>query len=174
MNIDSLIDMELIRQSLASYARGIDRQDLELVLGAYWPDGWDAHGTHEGTPAEFGAFVSRQWPMLRMQHLLGQSHIELDGKFANVETYFFAHQHLVEGGSEWVIAGRYDDRFEKAWRRLESPAPGRGLRLAQGMGFERSRCGKARRSPQSQSRCHTLRLFVGPVRIKTAKKRPAG
>ncbi|GGZ16371.1 nuclear transport factor 2 family protein [Novosphingobium colocasiae] len=113
MNIDSLIDMELIRQSLASYARGIDRQDLELVLGAYWPDGWDAHGTHEGTPAEFGAFVSRQWPMLRMQHLLGQSHIELDGKFANVETYFFAHQHLVEGGSEWVIAGRYDDRFEK-------------------------------------------------------------
>lgn len=121
MNVDNLIDMELIRQSLARYARGIDRQDFDLVMDAYWPEGWDSHGSHEGTPAEFGAFVRRTWPLLRMQHLLGQSHIELEGRFANVETYFFAHQHVVEGGGEYIVAGRYDDRFEKrgdAWKVL--------------------------------------------------------
>jgi hypothetical protein len=113
MTLEDLIDHESIRQSLARYARGIDRQDIELVIDAYWPEGWDAHGMHEGTAVEFGAFVSKNWPLLRMHHLLGQSHIELNGAFANVETYFVAHQHVVEGGSEYVAAGRYEDRFER-------------------------------------------------------------
>lgn len=121
MNLESLIDMESIRQSLASYARGIDRQDMSLVTNAYWPEAWDAHGSHEGTAAEYGLFVGKNWPLLRMHHLLGQSYIELNGDFANVETYFIAHQHVLAGGNEYVVAGRYVDRFEQrgdAWKVL--------------------------------------------------------
>jgi hypothetical protein len=113
MDVNDLIDMEMIRQALAAYARGIDRQDYDLVLSAYWPDGWDAHGLVEGVPAAFADFVQKVWPKLRMQHLMGQSYIELDGRFANVETYFVAHQHSVESGGEYVLGGRYIDRFEK-------------------------------------------------------------
>jgi hypothetical protein len=113
MTIDDLLDTEAIRQALAAYARGMDRQDSDLLLSAYWPDAWDAHGSHEGSPQAFAEFCQRHWPVLRMQHLMGQSYIELAGAFANVETYFVAHQRLVDGSGEYVLGGRYNDRFEK-------------------------------------------------------------
>jgi hypothetical protein len=121
VNVDELCDIESIRQSLARYARGVDRQDLGLVLDAYWPDGWDSHGAHDGTPAEFGEFLARSWPHLVMQHTLGQSLIEVQGTTAHVETYFIAHHRLADGSGEYLVGGRYNDRFEKrdgSWRVL--------------------------------------------------------
>ena len=122
MTLEDLLDIEAIRQALASYARGIDRQDHDLVLSAYWPDGWDAHGSHEGSPQAFAEFVRRHWAIFRMQHFFGQSRIELDGSFANVESYFTAHHRLVEENREYVLGGRYNDRFEKRdgmWKVLD-------------------------------------------------------
>ena len=113
MSIDELLDREAIREAMAQYARGIDRQDADLVRDAYWPDGWDAHGSHEGTPEEFVAFVQRNWPQFRMQHIFGQHHIELMGARAHVETHFVAHHRLLDSGVEYVLGGRYNDRFEK-------------------------------------------------------------
>ena len=113
MNIDELVDREEIREAMAQYARGIDRQDADLVRDAYWPDGWDAHGSHEGTPEEFVAFVQEHWPAFRMQHIFGQHRIEVAGSRANVETHFVAHHRLLETGVEYLLGGRYNDRFEK-------------------------------------------------------------
>ena len=48
-----------------------------------------------------------------MQHLFGQHHIELEGVRANVETHFVAHHRLLEQGVEYLLGGRYNDRFEK-------------------------------------------------------------
>ncbi|WP_052336983.1 nuclear transport factor 2 family protein [Nocardioides alkalitolerans] len=121
MTIDELLDREAIREAMAQYARGIDRQDADLVRDAYWPEGWDAHGSHEGTPAQFVEFVQANWPLFRMQHVFGQHHIELAGTRANVETQFVAHHRLLEQGIEYVLGGRYNDRFEKrgnVWRVL--------------------------------------------------------
>ncbi|MBM3596487.1 MAG: hypothetical protein FJX31_12175 [Alphaproteobacteria bacterium] len=35
---------------MASYVRGIDRMDPELILGAYWPVGYDRHAHFGGSP----------------------------------------------------------------------------------------------------------------------------
>jgi hypothetical protein len=123
LTLDDLLDREAIRQALARYARGMDRQNLELVLEAYWPDARDAHGPIEGSPQEFAEFAQASWPTLRMEHTMGQSYIELAGNFANVETYFIAHHHLTAEHVEYeyLVGGRYNDRFEKrdgAWKVL--------------------------------------------------------
>ena len=41
---DRLGDDQAIRDVLARYWRGIDRQDPELVLGTYHPGAYDDHG----------------------------------------------------------------------------------------------------------------------------------
>src|SRR5688500_2206001 len=105
VTLDDLLDREAIRQALAAYARGMDRQDFDLVLSAYGPDGWDSHRSQDGTPREFAEYCQKHWPLLQMEHLMGQSYIELTGAFANVETYFVAHQRLVDGGGEYVLGG---------------------------------------------------------------------
>jgi hypothetical protein len=114
-----------IRDVMASYARGIDRMDRELILGAYWEDGYDRHAHFGGTPAEF-----TDWVMDLLagdsasSHLLGQSLIRFDGNRAAVETYYFARHVRMEDGVENILLanGRYADLFEQRageWRILE-------------------------------------------------------
>ena len=50
-------DEAAIRDCMARYARGIDRMDRGLILGAYWEDGYDRHAHFGGTPAEFTDWV---------------------------------------------------------------------------------------------------------------------
>src|SRR6476661_8120704 len=113
MTIEELLDREAIREAMAQYARGIDRQDADLVTAAYWPDGWDAHGSHEGTPEQFVEFVQTYWPTFRMQHIFGQHHMVIAGPIAHVETHFVAHHRLLQEGVEYLLGGRYNDKFEK-------------------------------------------------------------
>ncbi len=62
--------------------------------------------------------------VLVTQHLLGQTHIELDGNTALAETHVAAY-HRVDMGTEerdTVLGGRYLDRFEERdgqWRITE-------------------------------------------------------
>ena len=123
--IKRLLDESAIRDCMACYARGIDRMDRSLILGAYWEDGYDRHAHFGGTPAEF-----TDWVMDLLagdsasSHLLGQSLIRFEGKQAAVETYYFARHVRTEDGVEKVLLanGRYADLFEERageWRILE-------------------------------------------------------
>ena len=54
------------------------------------------------------------WPTMKMDHLLGQSYIELHGNFANCESYFLAyHRAGEEPTQDMFLGGRYVDRLEK-------------------------------------------------------------
>lgn len=114
ISLGDMLERERIRHNLARYSRGMDRQDADLIKASYWPEGWDDHGVFIGTGAEFGEWLKPVWPTMKMDHLLGQSYIELQGNFANVETYFLAyHRAGAEPTQDMFLGGRYVDRLEK-------------------------------------------------------------
>jgi hypothetical protein len=115
ISVDHLLDREKIRHNLARYSRAVDRQDVDMLASTYWPEAWDAHGMMEGTGHEFSQAMLPIWPTMKMAHLLGQSYIELNGNFANAETYVLAYHRLGEAGatSDAFIGARYNDRLEK-------------------------------------------------------------
>jgi hypothetical protein len=124
---EELVDRENIRQVFSRYSRGVDRQDEDLVRSTYWPGGWDNHGAFEGTIDEFIANFKLMWPTVRMQHMLGQIHIEIHGNEANTESYFLAYHRLGTGDDtvDMLLGGRYVDRLEKRddeWRILHRNA----------------------------------------------------
>ncbi|WP_037077937.1 nuclear transport factor 2 family protein [Pseudonocardia spinosispora] len=103
-----------IRAAMARYCRGIDRLDEDLIRSAFHRDSYDNHGLYQGGGYEFAAWVV---PMLRQvyvstTHLLGNSHIELAGATAAVETYFIAYHVVAQPRQMHVLSGRYADRFE--------------------------------------------------------------
>jgi len=106
-----------IRAAMTRYCRGIDRLDEDLIRSAYHRDSYDDHGMYVGDGYAFAADVV---PKMRetfesTMHFLGNSHIELVGDVAAVETYFIAY-HVLRDVREcrrmMVFAGRYADRFE--------------------------------------------------------------
>jgi len=127
ITVEQLVDRENIRQVFSRYSRGVDRQDDDLVRSSYWPDGWDNHGPFEGTVDDFVGNFGLMWPTLKMQHMLGQCHIEIDGDQANTETYFLAYHRLGKDDDtiDMLLGGRYVDRLEKRggeWRILQRNA----------------------------------------------------
>lgn len=112
-----------IRRVLLTYARGIDRLDLELVRSCYWPEATDLHGTFRGTRDEFISWVG---PLLRRHtmtmHHLANVLVDVHGDAAGVETYGVAyHSGDPAGDVRWNYAAgfRYVDRFARRggeWR----------------------------------------------------------
>jgi len=122
-DICEYIDREAIRDVLYRYARGIDRCDVELLRGVYWPDAIDDHMAFVGKPEEFIAWVmSILGTMSVTQHFIGNILIRLEGTSAQVEAYFDARHRMEADGKparDFVMAGRYLDRMEKRqneWR----------------------------------------------------------
>jgi hypothetical protein len=112
-----------IRRVVLHYCRGIDRLDMDLVRGCYWPDARDRHGAFEGRREEFITWVE---PLLRRHtmtmHHLANVLIEASGNAAGCESYGVAyHAGEPAGDIRWnYVAGfRYLDRFERRdgqWR----------------------------------------------------------
>ena len=46
--LQQLIDRQEIRDCMARYARGVDRNDWEAVRDTYHPDAYDDHGDYKG------------------------------------------------------------------------------------------------------------------------------
>jgi hypothetical protein len=123
VTLADLLSEREIRDVVARYARGIDRLDLELVRGCYWPDATDVHGPFAGSRDEFVAWVG---PLLQRHtmtmHHLANVLVDLRGETAVVETYGVAyHSGEPAGDLRWNYAAgfRYADRFEHrqgAWR----------------------------------------------------------
>ena len=122
-------DEQAIRDVLARYWRGIDRQDPELVLGTYHPGAHDDHGYYQG-PVE--GFVETLGPgvwswFANTQHFAGNLQIDFrSADRARAESYAVAHHvRRAEGGDgptgdrDLVYGLRYVDDFERRggeWR----------------------------------------------------------
>lgn len=117
------LERDAIRQVVVRYVRGADRLDEDLERGAYWADGYDNHGLFRGNAQEFVTWALGLGGQLAgLQHLLGQSFIEIEGDRAMCETYF----QVCESSSRdkptddlRLLGGRYVDVVEKrdgVWR----------------------------------------------------------
>lgn len=114
--LQALLDREAIRAALATLARGEDRRDGDLIKSAYWPDSVTDYGVFKG---DFDAYYAWVIPgadaITNTQHVLGQSHIVLEGATAKVETQVISYHrvNMGEGEIDTCIGGRYLDLFEK-------------------------------------------------------------
>lgn len=116
--------------TLARYARGVDRCDPDLVASTYHADAYDDHGGYQGDAAGFVAWVK---PTVMdaftcTMHKLGNQLIVVEGapgaERAWAETYAIAHH--VSGDAEvpadLVMGVRYLDRLEdrgEGWKIAE-------------------------------------------------------
>jgi hypothetical protein len=119
LSMQEVSDHIEIRQVLATYSRGVDRWDLELLKSVYHPDATDTHTVFNGTGWDFAEFIVETCRRMKgaSQHHLTNIYIELHGDSANVETYYIAyHETKNEDGTEDTLlntGGRYLDRFER-------------------------------------------------------------
>jgi hypothetical protein len=122
-DITELVAHLRIRKVLERYCRGIDRLDIDLINSAFWDDSTSDYGIYVGPGAGFAAAMTPQLAEIYAQtmHVLGQSHIELQGAFATSETYIIAY-HIRPGDTGNcvdVAGGRYVDALEERegeWR----------------------------------------------------------
>jgi len=115
--IERMLARDEIREVLSNYARGVDRGDAGLLQSCYHPDAIEEHGgAYAGNAFEYvkGA-IPRIMNLGPMQHLLGSSHIDLDGDKAYVETYVMTMLRVTtpDGELDTFTGGRLIDRFER-------------------------------------------------------------
>ena len=116
--VRQLEDLHRIRCVLQTYARALDRGDWDLMRTCFTADATDDHGPFQGGVDALvrgtRELMAEYWGTM---HVLGQSHIELDGDTAAVETYAlsFHRRHGRDGGGdEDTVTGiRYIDRFAR-------------------------------------------------------------
>lgn len=89
---DRLADVQAIRDVIATYCRGVDRLDLDLVRQAYHPDGIDHHTGFDGTVDEFVPWLRRGLQSLAgTLHFVGNHHVDfVTDDRAISETYVMA------------------------------------------------------------------------------------
>ena len=111
------LERDAIRQVVIRYVRGADRLDEELERGAYWPDGYDNHGFFRGNAQEFVTWALGLGGRLAgLQHILGQSFIDMEAAGAKCETYFLVCESTSRDtptDNLRQLGGRYVDILEK-------------------------------------------------------------
>jgi len=118
--LQRLLDERELRALSATYMRGLDRSDGELVRTVFADDATTHYGTFRGGPDEMATMAMTALSAYRAtQHFLGQINLAIDGDDATGEVYFQAfHQHATEGFDRF-ICGRYIDRYRRvdgSWR----------------------------------------------------------
>ncbi len=119
-SLQRLADEAELRALSATYTRGLDRHDRDLVRSVFADDATTHYGTFRGGPDEMADMAMRALSAYRAtQHFLGQVNLTIDGDQATGEVYFQAfHQHATEGFDRF-ICGRYIDRYRRTpdgWR----------------------------------------------------------
>jgi hypothetical protein len=125
-DLAEMLDRDRIRTCLVRLARGEDRRNGEMIKASYWPDSITDYGVFKG---DFQAYYDWVIPgadaITNTQHVLSQSHIELDGDTARVETHVVSYHRVDYGGGDehdTCIGGRYLDVMAKRngeWRVAE-------------------------------------------------------
>lgn len=115
--LDELASKEAIRECIYRVVRGLDRADTALLRSGFHPDAkvlW-----HGEQPLELEDWLQQGAKMIeitqRVQHLVGNTLIELDGDTAKAESYEIG-RHLTKMGEEWkdlIIAARYLDKLSR-------------------------------------------------------------
>ena len=114
-----LQDREAIRTVIATYSRGVDRLDRELLISVFHPDAMDDHGVFLGSREEFAdwAIANHTASHQSHQHCILTHTCDLDGDTAHTETYymFVAMNRAGNSVTTPMVAsgGRYIDRLEK-------------------------------------------------------------
>lgn len=112
--VQRLLDEHEIRALAATYMRGLDRLDRDLVRSVFAADATTHYGGFRGGPDEMATMAMTALGAYRAtQHLLGQINLALDHDTATGEVYFQAfHQHAADDFDRF-ICGRYVDRYAK-------------------------------------------------------------
>lgn len=117
-----LADRQQISDCLAQLARGEDRRDAGLISACFWPDATTDYGIFAGDFAAYLAWVVPGSDAIAVtQHILGQSHVVIEGDRARVETQVSAYHRIDAGDAArdvW-LGGRYLDAMERRagdWR----------------------------------------------------------
>ncbi|MEZ5744284.1 MAG: nuclear transport factor 2 family protein [Sphingomonadaceae bacterium] len=122
--LQTLWDHHEIRELLATYCHGCDRDDPVEMASTYCLESWDDHGPNKCDGREFVDLIlaqSRKSSRV-VSHQLGQSQITVDGDRAGAETYFIATCVFPrEDGPDILnqLGGRYVDTLERedgAWK----------------------------------------------------------
>jgi hypothetical protein len=116
-----LSDRQQIHDVYIHYGRGLDRNDVELMRTAFWPDVQINYGKQSNT---FEEFVTRHlnWHVSNLAHyahLITNESVEIAGDVAHVETYVTLFSGDKKDGKSIVINGRYIDRLDRRngeWR----------------------------------------------------------
>ncbi len=111
------------------YMRGFDRNDVELLRSACWPDVQINYGPEVNT---FDEFVARHLDAHTAHaaswgHLITNETVEIDGDIAHLETYVTGlfMPNADNGDESWfgvrplIVGGRYIDRLDRLdgeWR----------------------------------------------------------
>ena len=111
--LQRLIDKDDIRDCVLAYARGLDREDEQILLSGFHADARDDHGSYIGPMAKFTGRASatrHRWS--NYQHHITNQVVDIDGDTAHAETYFFAN--LIRPDEQIdLTGGRYLDRLER-------------------------------------------------------------
>jgi hypothetical protein len=119
--VGELKDRQDILDCITRECRGRDRQDVEMTLGAYWPDGVDEHGPVITPAPDYPARANAGHAagFSATSHSLTNHHCEIEGDTASCETYVVGGL-LAKDGKTCIIApGRYLDKLERRngeWR----------------------------------------------------------
>jgi ketosteroid isomerase-like protein len=121
--LETVIAKQDISDVMARYARAVDRADGPLLHSCYWDDAIEEHGSSYAGPAR--AYVDGAIERLQktgvMAHYVCNSHVELDGDTAYVESYLLTFARFAKDGEPYdtLTGGRIVDRFERRggeWR----------------------------------------------------------
>jgi hypothetical protein len=101
--------------------RGFDRNDVELMRSAFWPDVQINYGKQSNTFDEFVVTHLNQHTatLKAWGHLLTNETVDLAGDVAHVETYVTRLSSSKSDSRSMIISGRYVDRVERRngeWR----------------------------------------------------------
>lgn len=130
--LQRLLDERAIEAVCIRYGTAIDDRDWDRLRTCFTESAvteYEGLGAFEGYQAIEEVCRAAVTPLTRSQHLFGNITVDVTGDTATGQCYLQA-QHVrtdAEGGPNFIIAGRYSDRFVRteegwrfAWRRLET------------------------------------------------------
>jgi SnoaL-like domain len=112
--VQAILDRQEIEQVLMLYCRAIDRMDYELLKSVYHPDGTDDHGSFCGNAHEFAKVImaSLAEVVIDGMHTVTHCAIDVQGKFATSEAYYWAYQMCPGGNAK--VAAFFGERYAEA------------------------------------------------------------
>ncbi|MDX2028290.1 MAG: nuclear transport factor 2 family protein [Alphaproteobacteria bacterium] len=116
--LQAALDKSELESLLATFARGLDRTDENLLRSVLHPDATLdlGPGIFQGTGGDYVHWVLGVLQGVRSSHhLIGNICAELEGDTALVESYFHIHFRLDKpvGREDVFMGGRYLDRIER-------------------------------------------------------------